>query len=57
MSLKTGDEYIQSIKTLKLEANVMGKKIGNLPENPLVEPSVHFLTDRILGHQRPSSLV
>jgi 4-hydroxybutyryl-CoA dehydratase/vinylacetyl-CoA-Delta-isomerase len=40
MSLKTGDEYIKSIKTLKLEANVMGKKIGDLPENPLVEPSI-----------------
>ena len=40
MSLKTGDEYVKSIKSLKLEANVMGKKTGDLPENPLVEPSI-----------------
>jgi 4-hydroxybutyryl-CoA dehydratase/vinylacetyl-CoA-Delta-isomerase len=40
MSLKTGDEYIQSIKSLGLDANVMGKKTGNLPGNPLVEPSI-----------------
>jgi hypothetical protein len=35
MSLKTGDEYVKSIKSLKLEANVMGKKTGDLPDNPL----------------------
>ncbi|UCE52305.1 MAG: 4-hydroxybutyryl-CoA dehydratase [Desulfobacterales bacterium] len=40
MSLKTGDEYLKSIKSLDLEANVMGEQTGNLPENPLVEPSI-----------------
>ena len=40
MSLKTGDEYVESIKSLGLKANVMGKKTDNLPENPLVEPSI-----------------
>ena len=40
MALKTGDEYIQSIKELGLEANVMGKKTGDLTDNPLVEPSL-----------------
>lgn len=40
MSLKTGYEYIDSIKSLGLEANVMGNKIGNLPGNPLIEPSI-----------------
>ncbi|UCG06029.1 MAG: 4-hydroxybutyryl-CoA dehydratase [Desulfobacterales bacterium] len=40
MSLKTGDEYVESIKSLGLKANLMGQKTGNLPENPLVEPSI-----------------
>lgn len=40
MSLKTGDEYVESIKSLGLKAHVMGQKTGNLPENPLVEPSI-----------------
>jgi 4-hydroxybutyryl-CoA dehydratase/vinylacetyl-CoA-Delta-isomerase len=40
MTLKTGDEYVASIKSLGLEAHVMGKKTGNLAENPLVQPSV-----------------
>jgi 4-hydroxybutyryl-CoA dehydratase/vinylacetyl-CoA-Delta-isomerase len=40
MPLKTGDQYIDSIRSLKLEANLMGKKTGNLAENPLVAPSI-----------------
>ena len=40
MSLKTGKEYVESIKALNLEANVMGEKTANLPENPLVQPSL-----------------
>jgi 4-hydroxybutyryl-CoA dehydratase/vinylacetyl-CoA-Delta-isomerase len=40
MALKTGDEYVESIKSLGLEAHVMGEKSGNLPEHPLVDPSI-----------------
>ena len=40
MALKTGSEYIKSIKSLGLEANVMGKKSTDLTENPLVAPSL-----------------
>jgi len=40
MSLKSGEEYVESIKSLNLEANVMGKKTGKLPEHPLVTPSM-----------------
>ena len=40
MSLKTGDEYVESIKSLGLKANVMGEKTDSLPQNPLVEPSI-----------------
>ena len=39
MSLKTGKEYIDSIRSLGLEANVMGKKQGDLQDNPMVSPS------------------
>lgn len=40
MALMTGDEYIESIKALGLEANLMGAKTGTLPDHPLVEPSI-----------------
>ena len=40
MPLKTADEYVKSIKSLKLKANVMGETTDNLPQNPLVEPSI-----------------
>src|SRR4030042_5241301 len=41
MALKRGKEYIASLKSLGLEANVMGKKTQDLPDHPLVMPSVH----------------
>ena len=41
MALRKGNEYIASLKSLKLEANVMGKKVQDLPDHPLVSPSVH----------------
>ncbi len=39
MPLKTGNEFIESVKSLGLEAYVMGKKTGDLTEHPLVLPS------------------
>ncbi len=40
MALKRGDEYIASLKSLGLEANVMGKNTQDLADHPLVIPSV-----------------
>ena len=40
MALKKAEEYIASLKSLRLEANVMGKKTQDLPDHPLVTPSV-----------------
>ncbi len=40
MALKTGDEYVKSLKKLHLKAQVLGKETTDLPENPLVAPSV-----------------
>jgi 4-hydroxybutyryl-CoA dehydratase/vinylacetyl-CoA-Delta-isomerase len=40
MALKTGDEYIASIRALDLEANVLGQPTGDLPGHPLVRPSL-----------------
>ncbi len=40
MALRKGDEYVASLKSLGLEANVMGKKVRDLPDHPLVTPSV-----------------
>ena len=39
MGLKKGDEYLKSIKSLRLKAHVLGEKPGDLPEHGLVEPS------------------
>ena len=40
MPLKTGSEYIDSIRSLNLTAHVMGQKSDDLTQNPLVEPSL-----------------
>ena len=40
MALKTGEEYVKSIKKLNLKAQVMGKEVTDLPEHPLVAPSL-----------------
>lgn len=39
MALKTGDEYLQSLKKLDLKAHIMGQTTGGLTEHALVEPS------------------
>ena len=53
MSLKTGEEYIESIKSMGLKAHVMGEKTGDLPENPLVEPSIRAVaTTYDCAHQK-----
>jgi hypothetical protein len=39
MALKTGKEYLDSLKSLDLEANILGQKTGDLPGHRLVEPS------------------
>jgi len=39
MALKTGDEYLKSIKSLGLKAHLLGVKTGDLPEHGLVKPS------------------
>lgn len=44
MAIKSGREYEESIKKLKLRANVMGQKTGDLPEHELVEPSQKAVT-------------
>ncbi len=40
MTLKTGKEYINTISELNLNAHVMGEKVGDLTENPLIQPSL-----------------
>jgi len=39
MSLKTGQEYLDSVKSLDLNAHILGKKTGELSGHRLVEPS------------------
>ena len=40
MALKTGDEYLKSLKDLGLEAHVMGQRTEDLPDHKLICPSV-----------------
>ncbi len=40
MAVKTGDEYVASIKKLNLKAKIFGRDTDNLTENPLVAPSL-----------------
>ena len=40
MAVKTGSEYVASIKKLNLKAQVLGRETDNLPEHPLVAPSL-----------------
>jgi 4-hydroxybutyryl-CoA dehydratase/vinylacetyl-CoA-Delta-isomerase len=40
MALMTGKEYVASIESLDLEANVLGQRTGELPNHPLVRPSL-----------------
>ena len=40
MALKTGSDYIQSIRKLALEAHVMGENTKCLCDNPLIAPSM-----------------
>ena len=43
MAVKTGKEYVDSLKRLGLKARIMGEETGNLPEHPLVVPSMRAL--------------
>ena len=40
MALKTGEEYLKSIRSLNLEAQLMGQKTDDLTEHPMVKPSL-----------------
>ena len=40
MALKTKKEYLESIKSLDLKANILGDESDDLPQHPLVEPSI-----------------
>ena len=39
MVMKNGAEYVESIRSLDLEANVLGEPQRDLPDHPLVQPS------------------
>jgi len=41
MGLKTREQYIASLNSLKLQANVLGEKVEDLSSHPLVIPSIN----------------
>ncbi len=40
MTLKTGEEYVNSIAELGIEANILGERVADLVQHPLVSPSI-----------------
>ncbi len=55
MSLKTGDDYLESLESLKLEAHVLGVKTDNLARNELVGPSRQAVAFTYNGAHDPQS--
>ena len=56
MGLKTGAEYLDSIKNYGLEAHILGQKTGDLTEHGLVQPSrqaVGYLIESMHGAGPP----
>ncbi|MFH1091279.1 MAG: 4-hydroxyphenylacetate 3-hydroxylase N-terminal domain-containing protein [Pseudomonadota bacterium] len=49
MGLKTGAEYIDSIKYLKLQAHIMGEMAKNVPDHPLAGPSLKAVAETFEG--------
>ncbi len=41
MALMTGEEYIESIRKIKMEIYMFGKKVENPVENPILRPSLN----------------
>jgi 4-hydroxybutyryl-CoA dehydratase / vinylacetyl-CoA-Delta-isomerase len=55
VSLKTGDEYLESLESLKLEAHVLGDKTDNLGQNGLIRPSRQAVAFTYDGAHDPDS--
>ena len=41
MSLMTGEEYIESIRSLHMEVYMFGKRVENPVEDPILRPSLN----------------
>ena len=41
MALKTGEQYIESIRAMKMQVYMFGKKIGNPVDDPILRPSLN----------------
>lgn len=41
MTLKTGEEYLQSMRDLKMEVYLFGEKVENRVDNPILRPSMN----------------
>jgi len=41
MPLKTAAEYIESLRKLKLDLYLLGEKVGNWVDNPIIRPSIN----------------
>ena len=41
MPLKTAAEYIESLRQLKFDLYLLGEKVDNWVENPIIRPSIN----------------
>ena len=51
MSLKTGDQYLDSIRQLKLKTNILGDQGASGPDHPLIAPSANAVAFTYQGAQ------
>ncbi|MFA6222457.1 MAG: 4-hydroxyphenylacetate 3-hydroxylase N-terminal domain-containing protein [Desulfomonilaceae bacterium] len=55
MALKTGDQYLRSLKSLKIEAHIMGKKTKKPEKHGLIGPSRQAVAFTYDSAHRPES--
>ncbi len=55
MALKTGDQYLRSLKSLKIEAHVLGKKTNKPEKHGLIGPSRQAVAFTYDSAHRPES--
>ena len=55
MPLKTGPEYLDSIRKLKLSVNVLGEQTGAGPDHPVIAPSANAAAYTYDGAHDPAS--
>ena len=57
MSLKTAVEYIESLRQLKLDLQLLGEKVENWVDNPIIRPSINAVVITYLRSEKQTKSV